>query len=226
MLKLLTNIFYAFVLTLLVSACSSTNKELDGLDEVSYKIVQERLDFEKNQNPAMTFEIDKNTDSSLSMLLDAHIKIMYKINLKGSKSSKVKSILHIELNSDKRVKLHKLLIQKNDYYFDSVNNAVYVVIDMPYIYMLDKKLTLELSMSMITKKRKLVTRDISMHFETAPMQDNDEKYMSFKYENSFNSDKVDPFILSMIRSELRKSNKSNFDSDYVNRHKKLFEVAE
>lgn len=224
MLKYFIRRLFLVALILLFTACSSRNKELEGLDDASYKIVQERLDFEKNQQPAMTFEIDKNTNKSLSMLLDAHVKIMYKINLQGEKRSKVKSILHIESSANKKVKLHKLLIQKNDYFFDSVNNAVYLVIDIPYIYMLDKKLKLEISMSMVTKERELKQRNITMLFETGAMSDNGEKYMSFKYEKSFDSPDVDEYILSTIESELQHSKRSHFEKEYLARHRELFGV--
>lgn len=216
-----TKILIVSIIVLLGSGCGSTNKQLDGLNENDYKIVQERLDFEKAQNAYMNFDIDKNTNESLTLLLDAHVRIMYKINLKGQKKTKVKSILHIDLTSDKRVHLDKLLIEKKDYYFDSVNNAVYLALDIPYIYLLDKKFSLNLSLAMITNKRKFVQRDITMLYETGPMKDNDENYMSFKYSKNFEADNVDPFILSMIQSEVQNANLSAFDTQYKNRHKRL-----
>jgi len=227
MLKLFTKITLpALLLSLLVGCGGSSNKELEGLNDVEYKIVQERLDFEKNQNADINFEIDKNTDESLTMLLDAHTKIMYKINLKGEKNSKIKSILNVTLNSTGRINIHKLLIERKDYYFDSVNNALYVAIEVPYIYLLDKKCSLTLDLTMATKKRYLAKRSIKMLYETAPMRDNGENYMSFAYEKSFESDDVDEFILSMIQSELKQANLAHFDAAYKKRHNTFFQEIE
>lgn len=209
-------------IVLLSVGCGSSNKELAGLNETDYKIVQERLDFERIQRADMNFDIDKNTDTSLTMLLDAHIKIMYKINLNGVKKTKIKNILYVELNSHKRVQLNKLLLEKKDYYFDSVNNAVYVAVEIPYIYLLDNEFKLDIALTMITNKRQLVTRDVTMLYETAPMRDNGENYMSFKYERNFESENLDAYVRSVIRSELRSANLSAFDNDYKSRHKKLF----
>ncbi len=222
MLKMFTKILLVSSIVILSVGCSSSNKELDGLNDTEYKIVKERQDFEKAQKADMNFNIDKNTDKSLTMLLDAHIKIMYKINLKGEKRTKIKNILYIELNSKKRVHLNKLLIEKKDYYFDSVNNAVYIAIVVPYIYLLDKKFTLDIDMTMVTNKRQLATREVSMLYETAPMQDNKEDYISFKYSKNFEADNIDPYILSMINSELEHANLSAFDSAYKKRHQKIF----
>jgi len=221
MLKILTKVLLVSFVALLSVGCGSSNNELSGLDEKDYKIVKERLDFEKAQKAYMTFDIDKNTDKSLTLLLDAHVKVMYKINLKGEKKTKIKNVLFIELSSNSKVHLEKLLLEKKDYYFDSVNNAVYVAIEIPYIYMLDKDFKLELDLTMATAKRKLAKRHVTMNYETAPMKDNDENYMSFKYSKNFESYDVDPYILSMIELELKNTNLSAFDKEYVNRHKKL-----
>ena len=222
MLKIFTKISFVSLLILLSVGCGSSNKELSGLNDNDYKIVKERLDFEKAQKADMNFDIDKDTDKRLTLLLDAHVKIMYKINLKGEKRTKIKNVLYIEVNSNKRVQLNKLLLEKKDFYFDSVNNAVYVAIEIPYIYLLDKKFKLSLDMTMATSKRQLVKRAVSMLYETAPMSDNDENYMSFKYSKNFEADSVDPYILSMIESELQSTNLSAFDSDYKARHTKIF----
>jgi len=222
MLKIFTKSLIIASILLLSIGCGSSNKELAGLSDTEYKIVKERLDFEKAQKADMNFEIDKNTDKSLTLLLDAHVKIMYKINLKGAKKTKIKNVLHIELTSNKRVHLDKLLLEKKDFYFDSVNNAVYVAVDVPYIYLLDKKFKLNISMTMVTNKRQYARRDVTMLYETAPMKDNDENYMSFKYEKNFESDNVDAYILSMIEQELQQANLSAFDSEYKKRHSKFF----
>jgi hypothetical protein len=222
MLKLFTKTLLASLLALLVVGCGSSNNELDGLNENDYKIVKERLDFEKAQNAYMNFDIDKDTDDSLTLLLDAHVKIMYKINLKGQKKNKVKNVLHIDLTSNDIVHLDKLLLEKKDYYFDSVNNAVYVAITIPYLYLLDKNFEMKLSLSMATTKRQLVRRTINMRYETAPMADNNEDYMSFKYVKNFEADNIDPFILSLIKKELEHANISAFDDNYIKRHQKIF----
>ena len=93
MLKIFTKSLLISFIILLSVGCGSSNKELEGLNETDYKIVQERLDFERIQKTDMNFDIDKDTDKSLTMLLDAHIKIMYKINLAGVKKTKIKNIL-------------------------------------------------------------------------------------------------------------------------------------
>jgi hypothetical protein len=222
MLKIFTKSLLISFIILLSVGCGSSNKELEGLNETDYKIVQERLDFERIQKVDMNFDIDKDTDKSLTMLLDSHIKIMYKINLAGVKKTKIKNILYVELNSNKRVQLNKLLLEKKDYYFDSVNNAIYVSVEIPYIYLLDNKFKLDISLSMVTNKRQLVKRDVTMMYETRPMRDNDENYMSFKYEKNFESQDLDSYIRSMIHSELQNANLSAFDKDYKSRHRKLF----
>jgi len=222
MLKIFTKSLLISFIVLLSVGCGSSNKELQGLNETDYKIVQERLDFERIQKADMNFEIDKNTDKSLTMLLDAHIKIMYKINLAGVKKTKIKNILYVEVKSSKRVQLNKLLLEKKDYYFDSVNNAVYVAVNIPYIYLLDNKFKLDISLSMVTKKRQFVKRDVTMMYETGPMRDNGENYMSFKYEKNFESENLDAYVRSMIQSELRSANLSAFDTNYKSRHRKLF----
>ena len=222
MLKIFTKSLLVTFIVLLSVGCGSSNKELAGLNENDYKIVQERLDFEKAQKADMNFDIDKSTDKSLTMLLDAHVKIMYKINLAGEKRTKIKNILFIELNSNRRVQLNKLLLEKKDFYFDSVNNAVYVALEIPYIYLLDGKFTLDVAMTMVTSKRQLVKRDVTMMYETAPMKDNDENYMSFQYTKNFESQNVDPYITSMINRELKSANLTAFDSDYKKRHQKIF----
>ena len=222
MLKMFTKVsLLSFLITLIVG-CGSSNKELSGLSDYDYKIVKERLDFERAQNADMNFDIDKNTNKSLTLLLDAHVKIMYKINLAGENKTKIKNVLFIELNSNKRIQLNKLLLERKDFYFDSVNNAVYVAIEVPYIYLFDKKFKLDVAMTMVTNKRQLVTRNISMMYETGPMSDNGESYMSFKYEKNFESNNLDDFISATIEDELRAANLSAFDKSYKNRHPKFF----
>jgi len=223
MLKLFTKTILTTLLFSFLVGCSSGNKELKGLNDAEYRIVQGRLDFEKSQDADINFEIDKNTDKSLTMLLDADTKIMYKINLKGQKRDKTKSILSVFETAKGRVNLNKLLIEKKDYYFDSVNNALYVAIEVPYIYLLDKKTSLELNIMMATKNRTLSVRNIKMLYETAPMKENGEKYMSFKYVKSFESDDVDEFILSEIKNELKHVDMKHFSDAYKKRHSKFFQ---
>ncbi|SFV58763.1 hypothetical protein MNB_SM-7-1384 [hydrothermal vent metagenome] len=221
MLRRFISLFFVGIFSLFVVGCSSKNGELDGLSGEDYRIVQERLEFEKLQKAYMKFEIDKTSNKNLTLLLDGHVKIMYKINLAGEKKERIKSILYVELLSKEPVKVDRLLLEKRDYYFDSVNNALYVAVEIPYIYLLDKKYHFDLNLVMMRKDRKLVTRKIGMYYKTAPMRDNSEPYMSFKYEKSFESDEIDPLIITFIKKELQYANLKAFDQAYLKRHEEL-----
>ena len=227
MLQTVTKIFTLLFLLLFTLSCGSKSSSYRSsthssshtkLNKNDYKIVQERMDFERNQQADMTFEIDKNTDTSLTMLLDAHVRIMYKINLK----KKMRNVLYAELISKKRVLFNKLLIEKRDFYFDSVNNTIYLVVSIPYIYLLDGKFKLDVAFHMIDKRRKQYTRNVELYYETKAMKENGEKYMSFKFVDDFNSPNVDRYIKSMMIRELKNSYVPAFERSYKKRHRKIF----
>lgn len=225
MLRPVIKLLVVSLLTYLLSGCANhTNNALDGLNEMEYKIVQERLDFEKNQNADMQFEINAYTNVATQMLLDAHVKIMYKINLKQDEP--IKSVIHTTLSANNQMHFEKLLIEKKDYFFDSVNQALFLAIEIPYIYLLDNSTTLHLDIAMMNKKRQLRHRSIDITYETRAMQENSEDYMSFKFEKSFDSPNVDNYILKMIKNELRQAYLPAFDDAYKQRHSKLFELED
>jgi len=210
-------------LTFFMLGCNGGNAELDGLNDIEYKIVRQRLDFEKNQKVDMNFEVESATDKALVMLSDAHVKIMFKINLGEKTKKEIKSLLHIRQKATKHIVIDKLLVEKKDYFFDSVNQAVYVAMSVPYIYMLDNRLKVDLEIVGISRKRILKTRNLTLYFEMKPMKENSKRYLSFEYLKSFDDENVDEMTQSIIAKELMQTNKKHLQKEYVLKHKKLLQ---
>ena len=202
--------------------CGGGNPELANLTEQEYKIVTERLDFEKNFDADMNFVVTSEAKSTKTMLMDAHVKIMYRIEMPKD----IREVLAVRFEEKERVRLDKLMIPKKDYFYDSVNKAVFVGMKIPYIYMLDGILRTTLLVGYTDKARRFHTRALPIVFETRPMEENGQKYPSFRYLESFDSEKVDSFIVEAIRQEVRHANISRFDKEYIARHKALFTVGE
>jgi len=208
-------LFFLFI----ISGCGGTPSPMDKLNVEEYKIVMGRKDFQKKQNADINFIIDKKTDNALVELSDAHIKIMFKINLDRN-SKYIQTIRLIQRNT---LNLNRLLIPKKDYYYDSVSNAVYVSFVIPYIYLLDNKIYFNLQMNIADKNMKLHQRVLVLLIKTKPMRDNGEKYMSFQYEKDFKGNNIDPYIKSMIKKELQHTNVKRFDTSYKKRNIVIFE---
>ena len=220
MLKIYISILFVSVV-LFISGCGAGG-ELSGLNQNEYKIVKERQEFEKNQNAMMTFEVQNDTNDMLTMLLDAHVKIMYKINIDAV--SKVASVSLIE---SKNLNLNKILIPTKDYYYDSVNESLYLAVDIPYIYMLENELSLDVNIigsRGIGKKSTAFSKNIKINFQTQPMKANGQEYMSFEFEDGILSKDVDPFILCMIKMEVESANIDRFSQGYIHKYKSVLGV--
>lgn len=196
--------------------CGGASSELDGLNENEYQIVKERQDFEKKIAADMVFNIANETRENLTMLMDAHVTIMYRIELAG-----IKEISVAQLVEDEFLNINKTLIATRDFYYDSVNQALYFAVDVPYIYMLENHFSYKLHLSMIDQNKMYANKTVTLQFRAQPMSDNGESYLSFTYEDSILSDDVDPFILSTIEQELTQTNVARFAPNYRQKYASL-----
>jgi hypothetical protein len=216
MLKSFTSTIMVFGALFFTGCLGGASNELDGLNENEYQIVKERQDFEKKTQADINFDIESGTNENVTLLMDAHVTVMYRVALQD-----IKEITNIRLQEKKHLNINKLLIATKDYYYDSVNNALYVALRIPYVYMLESSFTYTMDIAMVDIQKLAQQRSLSLVFKSKPMSDNDESFLSFTYEDSFLSDNIDPFILNTIEAERAQTNLGRFSVEYRTKYEEL-----
>lgn len=216
MLKLFIN-FLLLSLIIFLIGCSSSVEP--GMKKSNYQIIKEREEFEKKVNADLITTIENNTHTSLSLLMDAHVKILYKIDL-----PQTYEVSLVKLKEDKNLNINKYLIPIKDYYHDTVTEALYLALEIPYIHILDNELSYSLQITTTNKKKEYKEKKYTLVFRTKPMSDNGEKYLSFEYKNSFYDEDIDPFIKAMIIQEKQNANLNRFSKEYIQKYSKLLRI--
>jgi hypothetical protein len=217
MLKLFINLLI-LSLSFFILGCGGASGEA-GMGKSSYQIIKEREDFEQKANAHITTTIEANTHTSLAMLMDAHVKILYKIDL-----PQTYDISLIALNEGKNLNIHRFLIPTKEYYYDSVSKALYLTLEVPYIHLLDNELTYSLELTTTNLAKLYETKEYTLVFRTKPMADNGEEFLSFEYKNSFDDANIDAFIKNTIALEKQNAAIQRFSADYVKRHASILRV--
>lgn len=215
MLKLSINLFLLSLGVFILGCGGASN----GIDKSSYQIIKEREDFEQKANAHLTTNIEANTYMSLALLMDAHVKILYKIDM-----PQTYDVSLIAIDESKNLNIHRFMLPTKEYYYDSVTKALYLTLEVPYIHILDNELVYTLKLYTTNVAKQYEEKKYTLAFRTKPMADNGEEYLSFEYKNSFDDADIDEFIKNTIALEKQSAAIQRFSADYVRRHASVLKV--